>query len=234
MSNRTNTKRRAGAAALVAAIALSGGALAACDQTPATGVPGGPVAHPTSPHHAPARRTSKQIALYGAMRTAWDQHMQWTYDAVVAFASDSAGLQPTIDRLLQNQVDIGNAVAPYYGKAAAQQLTDLLQTHIKEAVPVLTAAKAGDKAALDAAVADWYANAADIGNFLASANPNWARHDMPEMMKTHITQTIGYATDILTGNYAQAITHYDQAQAHMTEMADMLSAGIVAQFPKKF
>jgi hypothetical protein len=175
---------------------------------------------------------SKQVALYSTMRTLWDQHMQWTYDTVVAFAADSPGLQPTIDRLLQNQVDIGNAVVPFYGKTAANRLTDLLTTHIKEAVPVLTAAKAGDQAVLDEAVADWYANAEEIGRFLARANPRWA--DSPEMMKTHITQTIAYATDVLTGDYAQAIADYDAAQAHMDEMADVLSAGIVAQFRWKF
>jgi hypothetical protein len=57
---------------------------------------------------------------------------------------------------------------------------------------------------------------------------------MRDMWKGHITQTIGYAADILTGNYEQAITDYDAAQAHMDEMADMLSAGIIAQFPDKF
>ena len=151
------------------------------------------------------------------MRTLWDQHMQWTYDTVVAFAANSPGLQPTIDRILSNQVDIGNAIAPYYGEAAATQLTDLLTTHIKEAVPVLTAAKAGDTPALNKAVQAWYANAQDIADFLAKANPNWKKGDMRNMMKSHITQTIGYASDILTGNYAKAISDYDTAQAHMAE-----------------
>ncbi|MBS1838071.1 MAG: hypothetical protein JST64_10295 [Actinobacteria bacterium] len=233
MSTHRPRRFYASAAALTTVLALSGGVLTACN----TNTPVGAVAS-SSMHdgmnHRPVVKPSRQTVLYSNMRTLWDQHMQWTYDAIVAFASGSPGLDATIGRLLQNQVDIGNAVVPFYGKAAAQQLTDLLQTHIKEAVPVLQAAKAGDKAALDAAVTAWYANAAEIGQFLAKANPNWARADMPEMMKTHITQTIGYATDVLTGDYAKAIADYDQAQAHMDQMADMLSAGLVAQFPRKF
>lgn len=182
----------------------------------------------------PMKQLSARIALYSTMRTVWDQHMQWTYATVVAFAADSPGLQPTVDRILRNQVDIGNAIAPYYGDAAATKLTDLLSTHIKDAVPVLTAAKAGDKAALNTAVTAWYANAQDIADFLAGANPNWAKHDMRKMMKAHITQTIGYASDVLAGNWSKAIAHYDHAQAHMDQMADMLSAGIINQFPAKF
>ncbi len=180
------------------------------------------------------KRLSARIALYSAMRTVWDQHMQWTYDTVLAFAADSPGLQPTVDRILRNQVDIGNAIAPYYGDAAASKLTDLLSTHIKDAIPVLTTAKAGDTAALNTAVTAWYANAQDIADFLAEANPNWAKRDMRKMMKAHITQTIGYASDVLAGNWSKAIADYDQAQAHMDQMADMLSAGIITQFPAKF
>jgi hypothetical protein len=219
---------------LIAALALSGGLLTGCSATSSNAAAEAPPvpAAPAMAVHATAEGT--QVVLYSAMRTLWDQHMQWTYDTVVAFAANSPGLQPTIDRILRNQVDIGNAIAPYYGSAAAAQLTNLLTTHIKDAVPVLSAAKAGDTSALNKAVQAWYANAQDIADFLAKANPNWKQSDLRDMMKSHITQTIGYAGDVLAGNYAKAIAGYDTAQAHMDEMADMLSEGIIAQFPGKF
>jgi hypothetical protein len=229
MSIHHTTMRRMSAVSLIAALTLTGGLLTGCSTDSGHEAA---AAHPAMVVGSTAN--SAQIALYSAMRTLWGEHMQWTYDTVVAFAAGSAGLDPTVGRILQNQVDIGNAIAPYYGDAAATKLTDLLTSHIKDAVPVLQAAKAGDSAALDTAVKDWYANAQEIGDFLATANPNWKQADMRNMMKTHITQTIGYATDILTGNYAKAITDYDAAEANMVHMADMLSKGIVAQFPKKF
>jgi len=237
MSIQRTARHRTYAVSLIAALALGGGLLTGCSATGNASAEAPPAAlAPAMMAHHNANPTSEgtQIALYSAMRTLWDQHMQWTYDTVVAFAANSPGLQPTVDRILRNQVDIGNAIAPYYGDAAAAQLTDLLTTHIKEAVPVLTAAKAGDTVALNKAVQAWYANAQEIGDFLAKANPNWKKSDMRSMMESHITQTIEYASDILTGNYARAISNYDTAQAHMTEMADMLSTGIIAQFPDKF
>lgn len=220
---------------LIAALALTGGLLTGCSATNDTASAEAPpaAAAPAMAVHSSAEGAG-QIALYSAMRTLWDQHMQWTYDTVVAFAANSPALQPTINRILSNQVDIGNAIAPYYGNAAATRLTGLLTTHIQDAVPVLTAAKAGDTTALNKAVQAWYANAVDIADFLAGANPNWKKADLRDMMKSHITQTIGYASDILTGDYAKAIADYDSAQAHMDDMADMLSQGIIAQFPDKF
>lgn len=231
MTIRHTAKQRTYAVSLIAALALTGGLLSGCSTD---GGHESAVAEPAMAMSTGSAANDAQIELYSGMRTLWAEHMQWTYDTVVAFAAGSDGLNATIDRILQNQVDIGNAVASYYGDEAGAQLTELLSTHIKDAVPVLVAAKAGDTAALDAAVADWYANAEEIGDFLASANPAWDQTDMRDMMKMHITQTIGYASDILGGDYEQAIVHYDEAEAHMVEMADMLSMGIIDQFPDKF
>jgi hypothetical protein len=181
-----------------------------------------------------AKETSKQIALYSAMDHLWAQHMEWTYATVVAFAQESPALTPTLNRLLQNQVDIGDAIKPFYGDKAGDRLTALLKEHITDAVPVLIAAKAGDSAALDTAVTAWYANANAIGDFLAAANPNWKKADMESMMHTHITQTIAYASDALAGDYDKTIADYGVAEQHMQEMSGMLSAGLIQQFPKKF
>lgn len=231
MNLTRTTSGRVSAVALASILLVGAAGLSGC----ATGT--APAASAMQMHVVDSHTSAKasaRTALYTAMRTLWDQHMQWTYDAVVAFASGSPALQPTLDRLLANQTDIGNAVAAYYGPAAGGALTQLLQTHIKDAVPVLVAAKAGDKAALETAVTTWYANAQDIADFLAKANPRWSAGEMRSMMKEHITQTIGYASDVLGGNFTQAIAGFDQAQRHMDQMADMLSAGIIAQFPKKF
>ena len=179
--------------------------------------------------------SASQVALRQAMRTQWAQHMEWTRLAVVDFASGSAGFSTTASRLLQNQVDIGNAIKPYYGSDAGDQLASLLKTHITDFVALFQAAKANDAAALKSATTAVYANAQEIADFLAKANPKfWPQEEMREMMKEHIDQTIEYGGDELTGNYADGIAVYDQAEAHMLMMADELSAGIISSFPNKF
>lgn len=179
-------------------------------------------------------RNARQAALYTAMRALWEQHMEWTYSTVAAFAGNQAALEPSLSRLLRNQADLGNAIKPFYGRRAGDTLHSLLRTHILDAVPVLKAARAGDTASLARANADWYANAKRIADFLASANPHWPRSAMERMMRTHITQTLAYAGDQLHGDYARSIRDYGRAEAHMMQMADMLSSGIVRQFPKRF
>jgi hypothetical protein len=137
--------------------------------------------------------------------------------------------------LLQNQVDIGDAIKPFYGTAAGRQLTDLLTDHILTAAQVLQAAKDNDTAAFDQAKADWYANARDIARFLHQANPhNWSLSDMRMMMRDHLDLTLREASQQLGGDYAAGVATYDQVETEILHMADMLSAGIVAQFPSMF
>ncbi len=169
---------------------------------------------------------------YLRQRSLWYQHMEWTYATVTAFVSDSPGLAPTMQRLLNNQKHIGNSIEPFYGKQAANRLTALLTEHIEMAVPVLVAARDGNEAALNTAVEDWYGNASRVGRFLASANPAWK--DGEEMLEHHITSTIAYSVDQLQGNYAKSVQDYNAAEKHMVMLGNQIARGLVRQFPGKF
>jgi hypothetical protein len=177
----------------------------------------------------------KAVALRTAMDKLWEDHITWTRMVIVDFAAGLPDLKTAEARLLRNQADIGNAIKPYYGAAAGKKLTSLLRTHILEAVPVLVAAKEGDKAGLTKALAAWYANADQIARFLSSANPHaWPLPMMRTMMKQHLDLTTKEAVARLQGNWTADVRAYDQVHAEILSMSHMLSSGIVRQFPSRF
>ena len=187
--------------------------------------------------HRPVRtpRNAAQVAFHDAMRKLWEDHVTWTRLAIVTFADGSAGFPATAARLLQNQVDIGDAIKPFYGDAAGAQLTALLHDHITIAVEILQAAKAGDTDAFNEANARWYANANDIADFLSAANPRfWPNDVMRADMKTHLDQTLTEAAHELAGDYPASVADYEQVHLHILAMADLLSSGLIGQFPSHF
>ena len=187
---------------------------------------------PTEP---PSAAPSTRMAFHDAMRTLWVQHVEWTRMYIISAAAGLPDKDATTQRLLQNQTDIGNAAAEYYGRAAGDKLTALLKDHILIAADLVTAAKAGDNAKVDATNRKWRENAGDIAVFLSGANPkNWTRDALQGLLITHLDQTLAEATHRLQGNYAADIRDYDAIEKHAIMMADALSDGIMKQFPQKF
>ena len=186
-------------------------------------------------HAMDERGSSARGQLRDDMREVWEDHVTWTRVVIISAAADLPDYQAAVGRLLQNQDEIGNAIKPYYGEAAGTELTRLLKDHIAIAGDLLVAAKKGDTAAVGDANARWYGNADDVARFLAKANPDhWTQDEMTRMMRTHLDLTLEEATARLSGDWAGDVVAYDRVVAEILEMADMLTDGIIAQFPERF
>jgi len=186
-----------------------------------------------SPAGAP--ESAKGMAFQDAMRKLWEDHITWTRVFIISAAADLPDKAAATDRLLQNQVDMGNAIKPYYGDAAGNQLTTLLKEHITTAAEVVTAAKAADKAKQDDATKRWFTNADQIADFLSKANSkSWPQAEMRKMMRDHLNLTTEEVVARLQGNWAADIAAYDKVHEQILHMADMLSAGIISQHAAKF
>jgi len=176
-----------------------------------------------------------QAALHDAMRKLWEDHITWTRVFIISAVGDLPDKATATERLLQNQVDIGNAIKPYYGEAAGTKLTTLLKEHITTAAEVVAAAKANDQGKLADANKRWIANADQIADFLSSANSkNWPQAEMRSMMHEHLNLTTQEAVARLHGDWAADVKAYDAVHQQILTMADGLTMGIVNQFPEKF
>jgi hypothetical protein len=220
------TKRR-GLLAVAAAIAALTAALLLSTAGRTQPAPASSMATP--------KLSAKGVAFRSAMDRLWEDHITWTRMVIVDFAAGLPDLQTAEARLLRNQADIGNAIKPFYGRAAGKKLTRLLRTHILEAIPVLQAAKAGDNQALSQALSAWYRNANQIAALLHNANPHeWPLGMMRAMMKQHLALTTKEAAARLQGKWKADVAAYDRVHAEILSMSHMLSTGIIRQFPNRF
>lgn len=210
----------------VLAFLLLGAGLAACGDDDDSAAAAAPA----------AADTDQQEEFRAAMRELWNEHGSLTVRAIVAAVSGLDETGPVVAALQANQDKIGDAVKPFYGEEGGDALAALLHEHIDTAVATLTAAIGGDSAELETASAAFYANGDDIAAFLSEANSqNWELEVMEEMMAMHLDQVVELATLQIQGDYEQAINVYGAYIHHLNVgMADMLSSGIIAQFPDQF
>jgi hypothetical protein len=223
MRTTTHTDRRRPIPLLTAVIAAAAAALALA-------LGGGPAALGHSQERADVAQqrglSVQRLALHDNMRRLWEDHITWTRLFIVSASADLPDTPATTQRLLRNQQDIGDAIKPFYGRAAGERLTSLLQEHIVVAADLL---------AVERHSGAWYRNARDIADFLHAANPrHWARGEMRAMMREHLDLTLTEAVAHLERDHRTDIRTYDRIHRQILGMADMLSDGIAAQFPKRF
>lgn len=226
MSTVLISSRRAAVAVITAAVIAAAALASSASISTANATPATAAGHTVS---------AKALAFHDAMRGLWQAHGTWTERAIVDFVGGLPDTNLVVARLLQNQTDIGNAVKPFYGRKGGNQLTTLLKAHINDAVAVLEAAKSGNAAQTTKAEAAFYANGNQVAAFLHAANPHqWSQHAMRKMMRIHLNQVIALAVDQLKGHYRAAISEYGVYIDHILDMAEMLSSGIMQQFPARF
>jgi hypothetical protein len=185
--------------------------------------------------HGRATLTPKAVAFEMQMRKLWEDHITWTRLAIISLEGGTPDTDATVARLLQNQIDIGDAFEPYYGATTAHALTGLLREHILIAADVIAAAKAGDATKLADAQARWTANADQIAAALHSVNPRfWGLDEMKDEMHMHLALTTQEAVAHLQGDWTGDVAAYDRVHLHILHMADLLSEGVIDQFPGRF
>ena len=194
-----------------------------------------PAAAAPSPQKQPACYSQAKVAIHADMRKLWMDHTLWTSHYITSALAGLEDQKSVLDRLLQNQVDIGNAVKPYYGERAGNELTRLLKEHILIAGSLIDAAKNGNQAQFKKYNDKWYKNADDIALFLSKLNPKfWPKNDVKKLMDMHLKLTTDQVTARLKKDWKGWITAYDKGENHIIILADTLSEGLIGQFPQKF
>lgn len=167
-------------------------------------------------------------------RRLWIDHVSWTRSLIISDVSSLEDTGLVLERLLKNQDDIGNSIKPYYGEEAGNKLASLLKEHIIIATQVADAAKSGNKENLEKYDKLWHENADNIAKFLSSANSNFSYETLKDMLYKHLQFVTDQVVARLNKDWSGDISAYDKGEDHMISFADIITDGIIKQFPQKF
>jgi hypothetical protein len=178
--------------------------------------------------------TPSIMELKDNLRKLWIDHVVWSKNYIVSAFANSEDKEKVLARLLQNQQDIGNVYKPYYGEAVGDKLAQLLREHILIDGKVVAAVLAGNQADLEKYNKEWYNNADDIAKFLRAQNPKYSYEQLQEMLHEHLELFTDDVAARVKKDWDAEIVAFDKGMEHMMLFADILTVGIVKQFPDKF
>jgi len=178
--------------------------------------------------------SKSSVELKMKMRKLWEDHVTYTRNYIISSMAELGDTTAVVDRLFKNQDEIGAAIKPFYGEAAGKKLATMLREHITLTSEIVKEAKMGNNVAASEVNKKWYANADDIAIYLSAANPNWNKVDVMNMLFQHLDFTTQEVVARQKKDWAANIDAYDRGHLHMLMFADVLTVGIVKQFPKRF
>lgn len=193
-----------------------------------------------SPYHyyyrqsPPKYWTPSKVELNRKLRSLWEQHVFWTRLTVNSIVGRLPDEKETTARLLRNPKDFAALLKPLYGAEAANTFEKLLTEHLTIAAELVKALQAGHSAAASDAQKRWFANADAIAIFLNRINPYWSAEEWKKMLYEHLRLLSAEVASRLAGNYAENVAISDQIQSQALEMADVMTYGIIQQFPNAF
>ena len=183
---------------------------------------------------APLCINKAEQTLSNHMRMLWEQHVYWTRLLILSMALELPNTDLVANRLLRNPKDFEAALKPLYGKDLAAKFSELFTSHLTIAAELVKAAKAGDSTAAADAEKRWYTNATQIATFLGNINPYWSTQAWQKMLYDHLAMTKSEAVYFLTQKYSDTINVFEKIEQQALVMADMMTQGIVKQFPEYF
>jgi hypothetical protein len=200
------------------------------------------LAAPAWPAHAdsmamamPPAGSAKLVATDAALRGLWSEHIFWVRNVVLAtLEKRSAEAKVAEGQVVANAHGIADAIKPFYGDAAGEQLFQLLAGHYGAVKAYLVATAAGDKQGQDKATDGLLANADAIASFLSGANPNLPKDTLLGLLQAHGSHHISQIQELKAGQFAEEAKTWAEMRAHMDVIADALTGAIAKQFPDKF
>lgn len=178
---------------------------------------------------------SKLADLRAGLTAQFGQHVDLAAAATRAgFDGRAADFAAAAKSLDNNSVAISKSIGSVYGNDAEKQFLAIWRSHIGFFVDYTTAAKKGDKAAMDKAVSNLMGYVEASSDFLSKANPNLSKEVLKQNITEHVLQLKAAVDAYGAGDAAKSYSDQEMAHMHMGEIAHTLADAIAKQYPDKF
>lgn len=191
-----------------------------------------PSPEPQLPTYMWVSKAEQNLGNY--LRFLWLQQVYWLRMANQSELWNLSDAEYVMNRLMENPQDFQMALKTFYGDENAKKFADLLTNHLTMVTNYVMAIRDGNAQAAADAENQINNNAVQIISFLTSINPNWAAADLQRMFSEYMNLTKEEIDATMSQNFEDSINIFADIERGALEMADMMTKGIVNQFPQYF
>jgi len=175
-----------------------------------------------------------KVLLRHTLHKLWAENELWMRAHLVASVAGTPDTSEVASRILKNQEDIGNAIAPFYGVETGKKLTDSLKAQTLIAFDAIEAAKSRNRSELQELEKKWHGNAMELATFLNQANPNWRVQNLVDTLDRNLSLMMDEVNARLQKKWNDDIVAADKNLDIKMTLAEGFAEGIIKQFPAKF
>jgi hypothetical protein len=201
-----------------------------------SGLLAGPAAQAHESPQASAAATAAVPAprLQATLRGLWHGHVEKTREYAFAVeAGDGKRSAAAANAVVANARQLADAVGGFYGAAAGERMLALLARHWGAVQAMTDAEHAGDRAAVNTAMATLTRNAGEISVFLAGANPYLPEDAVRGLLLAHGAHHAAQIGEVMRGDRTAEASTWTAMQKHMDAIADAMAGALARQFPDK-
>ena len=180
------------------------------------------------------KTASKACDLKSTMRQLWADHVMWMRGYIVSMSSNALNRKEIAERLVKNQMDLGDLMGQYYGVDDGNEYTILLKDHIEMVEELVAAIVAKNQEKSRDADAKCRRNVEKMAHFLQKINTHWTVKEVLASFNDHLNLTIVEITACLNKDWKKDIKAFDDVFEQSMKIADMFTKGIIEQSPANF
>ncbi len=175
----------------------------------------------------------KRLVFKAEMSRLWIDNAIYSRQAILCLVDRLPGAEESLYRLMINQEDMGRMFTRFYGREKGDEFCDLISSNTSLTVSMIRN-KSRNSGDYEAARAKMDYNVDRIITYLVAVNPHWTEEELKYLIHLQSKLFDTQLQSRVNANYSYDIETFDRMISETYRLADVLSEGIMKQFPERF
>jgi len=177
---------------------------------------------------------NKRLVFKAEVSRLWIDNAIWSRQAILCLVDRLPGTEESLYRLMINQEDMGRMFTRFYGREKGDEFCELISSNTSLTVSIIRNKSSNNSADLKAARDRMDYNVDRIIDYLIKVNPNWNKEELSYLIHLQSKLFDLQLQNRVSGNFSYDIETFDRIISETYRLADVLSEGIIVQFPERF